>query len=193
MEPVSTLAISALLAWASGLRLYLAVLLLGLLTRFGLITPPGDLTWLGHHWVIGVAGVLSFVEFFADKIPGVDTLWDALHTFIRIPAGAGLAAAAVGFDQQTAAIVTGLLGGTIASGTHLTKSGARAMINTSPEPFSNWVASFAEEGLVIGGIWMALLQPAVFLALLALFLLMMLWLLPKVWRGVRRVAARLRP
>lgn len=181
-----------MLAWASGLRLYLVVFALGVLARFGFFTPPGDLAWLAHPWITGVAGLLMFLEFFADKIPGVDTLWDAIHTFIRVPAGATLAAAAIGFDHHTAAIVTGLVGGALASGTHLTKSGTRAMINTSPEPFSNWAASFGEEGLVIGGIWLALLQPAVFLGLLALFILLMLWLLPKVWRGVRRVALRWR-
>lgn len=175
------------------MRLYLMVFVLGLLTRFGFLTPPGDLAWLGNLWVVGTAGLLAATEFFADKVPGADTLWDALHTFIRIPAGAALAAAAMGFDDHTVAAVSALLGGTLASGTHLTKSGTRALINTSPEPFSNWAASFGEEGLVIGGIWLALAQPVVFLTLLIVFVLLMLWLLPRVWRGVRRVAQRLWP
>lgn len=191
MEPLSTLAISALLAWASGMRLYLVVFVLGLLARFGFFAPPGDLAWLTNSWVLGAAGFMTLVEFFADKVPALDSLWDAIHTFIRIPAGAALAAAAVGFDQHTAAVVMGLLGGTITSGTHLTKSGTRALINTSPEPISNWTASFSEDGAVMGGIGLALFSPAVFLALLAGLLVLMLWWLPKVWRGVRRVLGRL--
>jgi len=191
LEPLSTLAISALLAWASGMRLYLVVFVLGLLARFGFFAPPGDLAWLTNSWVLSAAGFMTLVEFFADKVPALDSLWDAIHTFIRIPAGAALAAAAVGFDQHTAAVVTGLLGGTITSGTHLTKSGTRALINTSPEPISNWTASFGEDGAVMGGIGLALFSPAVFLALLAGLLVLMLWWLPKVWRGVRRVLGRI--
>lgn len=193
LDPLSSIALSALLAWASGLRLYLVVFALGLLTRFGFITPTGDLAWLANTWVIGAAGTLAVVEFFADKIPGIDSIWDALHTFIRVPAGAGLAAAAMGFDQHNAALLAGLLGGTLTTGTHLSKAGTRALINTSPEPVSNWVASFGEDGMVVGGIWVALLHPLAFLLLLALFTLTAACMLPRLWRGARRLLTRWRP
>lgn len=148
---------------------------------------------LAHPWVLGISGLLFVTEFFADKIPAVDTLWDAVHTFIRIPGGALLAAAAVAGGDPGLALAAGLLGGTVAAGAHLTKAGSRALINTSPEPFSNWAASFTEDAVSLGALWMALLHPLLFLGLLALFVLVALWLLPKLWRGLRRVIAVIFP
>lgn len=192
MDALSTIALIAGLGWASGVRLYAVLFFLGVLHHVEVYTLPASLQVLAHPAVMAVSGVLFFLEFFADKIPGVDTLWDAVHTFIRIPAGAILAAAAVAGADPGLAIAAGLLGGVIAAGTHLAKAGGRALINTSPEPFSNWVASFGEDTLALAGLWAALKYPLVFLALLVLFILFVLWLLPRLWRGARRVFTTIR-
>ena len=191
MDIVQTIAIGSGLAWASGIRLYAVVFLTGLLGKYGLVALPGDLHVLTNWAVIGSAGVMFAVEFFADKIPGFDSVWDAFHTFVRIPAGALLAVGAVGTMDPAWVMAAGLLGGTLASGSHFTKAGSRALINTSPEPFSNWAASFSEEAIVIGGLWTAFNHPWVFLVLLFFFLCLAAWLLPKLWRGVRFVMQRL--
>lgn len=192
MDVLTATAMAAGLGWASGVRLYAALFFLGLLQHAGIYALPANLQVLAHPTVMAVSGFLFFVEFFADKIPGFDSLWDALHTFIRIPAGAVLAAAAVAGGDPTLGIAAGLLGGVIAAGTHLTKAGSRALINTSPEPFSNWTASFSEDTLVLAGLWTALKYPLLFLVLLAIFILLVLWLLPKLWRGLKRVFGALR-
>lgn len=184
-----TLALITGLGWTSGLRFYAVLFFLGLMHRSGIYTLPGQLDMLAHPWVLGISGLLFVTEFFADKIPGMDTLWDVVHTFIRIPGGALLAAGAVAGGDPGLALAAGLLGGTVAAGAHFTKAGSRALINTSPEPFSNWTASFTEDAVSLGALWMALQYPLLFLGMLALFVLMVLWLLPKLWRGVRRVAA----
>ena len=184
-----TLALITGLGWTSGLRFYAVLFFLGLLHRTGMYALPGSLEVLAHPWVLGISGLLFATEFFADKIPGVDTLWDAVHTFIRIPGGALLAAAAVAGGDPGLGLAAGLLGGTVAAGAHFTKAGSRALINMSPEPFSNWTASFTEDAASLGALWMALQYPLLFLGLLALFVLVALWLLPKLWRGARRVAA----
>lgn len=184
-----TLALITGLGWSSGLRFYAVLFFLGLLRRSGIYTLPGSLDMLAHPWVLAISGLLFVTEFFADKIPAVDTLWDAVHTFIRIPGGALLAAAAVAGGDPGLALAAGLLGGTVAAGAHLTKAGSRALINTSPEPFSNWAASFTEDAVSLAALWMALLHPLLFLGMLALFVLIALWLLPKLWRGLRRVIA----
>jgi len=137
------------------------------------------------------AGIMYTLEFFADKVPGVDTGWDALQSFVRIPAGAMLAAGAVGDIGPAAELAAAILGGGMAAATHATKAGSRVMINTSPEPVSNWTASIGEDLAVIGGVWAALNHPYVFLALLVLFVLLMAWLLPRLWRGVKAVFSRL--
>ncbi len=191
MDIVQTIAIGSGLAWASGIRLYAVVFLTGLLGKYGLVALPGDLHLLTNWAVIGSSGVMFAVEFFADKIPGFDSVWDAFHTFVRIPAGALLAVGAVGTLDPAWMMAAGLLGGTLASGSHFTKAGSRALINTSPEPFSNWAASFSEEALVIGGLWTAFNHPSVFLVLLFFFLCLAAWLIPKLWRGVRFVMQRL--
>ena len=137
--------------------------------------------------VIGLEGFMYCVEFFADKTPGVDSGWDTLHTFIRIPAGVLLAAGAVGDVNPAAALAAGIVGGGIAAGTHATKSGTRLLINTSPEPVTNWTASIVEDLAVIGGLWAALQHPYLFLGLFAVFVLLVIWLLPKIWKGIKKI------
>lgn len=187
MDPIHTIALTMGVAWASGINLYAAVFMLGYLGMTGNIQLPPDLVILSDPLVLSAAGFMYCVEFFADKTPGVDTGWDGIHTFIRIPAGALLAAGAVGDVSQAAQLAAGLLGGTLAAGSHITKAGSRVLINTSPEPFSNWAASITEDIAVFTGLWAALHYPVTFLILLALFILMMIWLLPKLWRGLRKV------
>ena len=184
---VQSVALASLLAWASGIRLYLAIFVVGLAGYLGYVDLPAGLRVLQNPWVIGAAGFMLLVEFLADKVPAIDSAWDAIHTFIRIPAGALLAAGATGDTLDALTVAAGLLGGSITAGTHLTKAGARALINTSPEPFSNWGASFTEDVTVLGAIWFAFNYPVAFLVLLAIFIVLMIWLLPKVWRGVKRV------
>lgn len=181
--PASALATG--LAWASGVRLYLALFIAGWFGRIGWIDLPPALHVLQSPWVIGVTGVLAAVEFLADKVPGLDSVWDVFHTLIRIPAGAVLAAAAMGQMAPEWTTVAAILGGTVAAGAHATKTGSRALINASPEPFSNWTASFSEELAVVGGLWAAFFHPLLWFALLLVFFLLALWLLPKLWRGLR--------
>ena len=188
---LQSIALAALLAWASGLRLYLVVFAVGLAGYEGYVELPKALEVLQHPWVIGAAGFMVVMEFLADKIPAIDSAWDALHTFIRIPAGALLAAGATGDTLTPLTVAAGILGGTITAGTHFTKAGGRAVINTSPEPFSNWGASFTEDAMVASGIWLAFAHPVAFLVMFVLFLLLLAWLIPKVWRGIRAVFARL--
>ena len=194
MDQLASIAIAGGLAWASGLRLYIVLFFVGLAGHFHWFdwTLPSYLQALSHPMVIGASGLLVFIETFADKIPGLDSLWDAVHTFIRIPAGALLAAGVIGADDGAAwAIVAGLLGGTITAGTHFMKAGSRAAINTSPEPVSNWVASFTEEAAVISGLWLAFAHPVVFIGLLILFILLAIWLIPKLWRFIKFVIAKI--
>ena len=184
---VQTIALASLLAWASGIRLYLAIFCVGLAGYLGYVDLPPGLEVLRHPWVIGAAGFMLLMEFLVDKVPAIDSAWDAIHTFIRIPAGALLAAGATGDSLTALTVAAGLLGGTITAGTHFTKAGGRALINTSPEPFTNWGASFGEDVLVLSGIWFAFNYPIAFLVLLALFIALAIWLLPKVWRGLKFV------
>jgi hypothetical protein len=191
MESLSHLALAGGLAWASGIRLYVTILVVGLLGRYGHLDLPNSLDLLQHDWVLGAAAVMAVGEFLADKIPAFDSLWDALHTFIRIPAGAFLAWGAMGDATPAAQLAAAIIGGMITSGTHFAKSGSRAAINASPEPFSNWTASAGEDGLVLGGLWVAIAHPEVFLVLLALFLLLLAWLLPRLLRFITRLLRRL--
>ncbi len=192
MDTVQSVALAAGLAWGSGLRLYAVLFAAGLLGRLGYLDLPQALQVLQHPWVLGASGVMLAIEFLADKIPLVDSVWDAAHSFIRIPAGAVLAAAALGEHDPALAVVAAILGGTIAAGTHAAKAGARARINTSPEPFSNITTSFGEEVLLAGGLYAAFTQPLLFLAFLLVFLIFIVWLLPRLWRGVRLLVQRLR-
>jgi hypothetical protein len=183
----ATLALTMGVAWASGINLYATLLTLGLLANSGNITLPPDLQIVANPMVMGAAGVMYFVEFFADKTPGVDSGWDAIHTFIRIPAGAMLAAGAVGDLNPAVEIAAALLGGSLAAGTHATKAGTRLLINTSPEPFTNWTASVAEDAAVIGGVWASVAHPSVFLLGLVLFIIAMIWLLPRIWGHIKKI------
>lgn len=173
--------------WASGINLYAAILTLGVLQSTGNADLPAGLEICADPLVMAAAGLMYCVEFFADKTPGVDTGWDALHTFIRLPAGAALAAAAVADVGVAAQVAAALVGGSLAAGSHALKAGGRVMINTSPEPVSNWSASFVEDLAVIGGLWVSLNHPWVFLAGLGVFLVLLAWLLPRLWRGIRRL------
>jgi uncharacterized membrane protein len=184
-DALSAAALAGGLSWASGIRLYMALFVAGWFSRMGWITLPQTLQVLESPWVMGMTGLLLIVEFLADKIPGVDSVWDAMQTFIRIPAGAILGAAAIGQMDPAWTTIAALLGGTIAAGAHFTKAGSRALINTSPEPFSNWAASFSEEAAVIGGLWAAFFHPWLLFAFLAAFFILALWLLPKLWRSLR--------
>jgi len=183
--------LAAALGIASGLRLYAVLFIVGAAGYLGLLTLPHGLATLSHPLVLAASGFMCFVEFFADKVPGVDSLWDVVHTLIRIPAGAALAAAVFGDSSQAMMLAAAILGGTLAAGSHFTKAGSRALINTSPEPFSNWGASLTEDVAVGGLLWLAIAHPLaagiVVLALIAL----MVWLLPKAWRAARRIVARL--
>ena len=192
LEPIiKTIALTMGVAWASGLNLYAAILVLGILGSTGNIALPPDLMILTDPLIITAAGIMYAVEFFADKIPGVDNGWDTIHTFIRIPLGALLAAAAVGEVNPAVAIAAALLGGGLAASTHATKSGARVLINTSPEPLTNWITSLGEDAAVIVGLWTALHYPLVFVGFLIAFILLMVWLLPKIWRGVKKILSML--
>jgi hypothetical protein len=191
MESLSQLALAGGLAWASGIRLYATIFIIGLLGRFGYLSLPDQLVVLQHSWVLTASGIMVLGEFFADKVPGFDSVWDAIHTFVRIPAGAFLAWGAMGDATPAAQMAAAILGGLITGGTHLAKSGSRAVINTSPEPLSNWTASFGEDGLVLGGLFLAISHPLAFLVLLVLFLAFVIWLLPKVFRYIARIFSRL--
>jgi hypothetical protein len=192
LEPIiKTIALTMGVAWASGINLYAAILVLGVLGSTGNITLPPDLMILTDPLIMAAAGVMYAVEFFADKIPGVDNGWDTIHTFIRIPLGALLAAAAVGEVNPPIAITAALLGGSLTASTHAAKSGTRVLINTSPEPVTNWLASLGEDISVIIGLWVALHYPLFFIIFLILFILLLVWLLPKIWRGVVRIISML--
>ena len=194
METIDVIALTLGVAWASGINLYAAILVLGLMGAGGYTQLPESLTILQDPLVLGAAGAMYFVEFFADKIPGVDSGWDAIHTFIRIPAGAMLAVgAAQGMEiNQAAELAAALLGGSLAATSHLTKAGTRLVINTSPEPVTNWTASFAEDFAVIGGLWAALNYPLVFIVFIVLFVLFAIWLLPKLWRTIKDIIVIIR-
>ena len=189
MDITQTIALTMGVAWASGINLYATILVLGYMGMTGNIDLPPDLEILADPMVMVAAGLMYAIEFFADKVPGVDTGWDTLHTFIRIPAGAVLAAGAVGEVGTGAQLAAGLVGGTLATGSHATKAGSRVLINTSPEPVSNWFASVGEDVAVILGLWTALNNPVLFLVLLGVFILLMIWLLPRIWRGIRKLFA----
>ena len=184
-------ALAATLGFASGLRLYAVLFIVGAAGYLGWVDLPSGLTPLSHPLVLAASGFMCFVEFFADKIPGVDSLWDVLHTLIRIPAGAALAASVFGDSSSATMLAAAILGGTLAAGSHFSKAGSRALINTSPEPFSNWGASLTEDAAVGGLLWLALAHPLAAGVVVVLMILLMIWLLPKLWRTGRRVAGRL--
>ncbi|CAG0964484.1 hypothetical protein BURK1_00890 [Burkholderiales bacterium] len=184
-------AIAAALGWASGIRLYAVLFIVGGLGYLGWVPLPGGLSALTHPYVLAASGFMFAVEFFTDKIPGIDTLWDTVQTFVRIPAGAALAASVFGDGSAATALAAAILGGTLAAGSHFTKTGSRIAINASPEPFSNWAASFGEDLAVGVVLWLAWEYPYVALAVILLLVLLMIWLIPKVARLIRRLFDRL--
>jgi len=191
LNTTQLIAIAAALGWASGLRLYAVVFLTGMAGWLGWVELPPGLQVLQHPAMLAASGAMLFVEFFADKIPGIDTLWDLVHTVVRIPAGAALAAGVFGADHATWAMAAALLGGTLATTSHVAKATTRAAINTSPEPFSNVAASLAGDGLVPLALWLSWTHPVLFFSLLAVALVVMvalIWVLAKFLRVlVRRV------
>ena len=189
MDLAGLLALAAALGWASGFRLYAVVFLVGAAGNAGWMDLPPGLGVLQHPVVLIVSGLLLFVEFFADKIPGLDSVWDLLNSVIRVPAGAALAASVFGADHATMALVAALMGGTLAASSQAAKMTTRAAINTSPEPFSNVAMSLVEDGLVIGAVWLATQHPAVFAIVLVLVLVLM-WIVT--WMLLRFLRAALR-
>ncbi|MDX2495845.1 MAG: DUF4126 domain-containing protein [Desulfuromusa sp.] len=183
---VAIIALSMGAAWASGINLYAAILVLGLLGHTGNLALPPDLLILTNPLVLLAAGVMFLIEFVADKIPGVDTAWDTLHTFIRIPAGAAMAVGAVGDVDPSVSLAVAIVGGGLTAGVHATKAGTRVLINTSPEPVTNWFASISEDLLVVTGLWTAFHYPWLFVLFLVIFILLMIWLLPKIWSGIKQ-------
>ncbi len=179
------IALAAALGWASGLRLYAVVFFTGMAGALGWVSLPAGLQVLQHPAVLGVSGVMLLLEFGADKIPGVDSLWDAVHTLIRIPAGAALAAAVFGLDEPTWTVVAGLLGGALAATSHLAKATTRAAVNTSPEPFSNIALSLLGDGAVPLVLWSAWAHPWLLFAMLALALVVMVVLIVVLGRFAR--------
>jgi hypothetical protein len=195
-DTAQLIALSAALGWASGIRLYAVLTITGLVGYAGWVQLPSGLQLLQHPLVLGASGLMLFIEFFADKIPGLDTVWDLIHTVIRIPAGAALAAAVFGADQATWAAVAALVGGTLAATAHTAKATTRAAVNTSPEPFSNIAVSLFEDGLVPVALWTAFAHPVFFLGALGVALVLMtamIWLLSKflidLWRRLRGTPA----
>ena len=187
MDTISIIALTMGVAWASGINLYATIFMLGYLGSTGNIDLPPDLMVVTDPLVMTSAGLMYCVEFFADKTPGVDTAWDALHTFIRIPLGAVLAMGAVGDMTPAVELAAFIIGGSLAGATHATKAGSRIVINSSPEPVTNWTASIGEDLLVVAGLWTALNHPVLFLVALVIFIGLMIWLLPKIWRGIKRI------
>ena len=197
LDMPSLLALAAALGWVSGFRLYAVVFLVGAMGAAGWIVLPAGLQVLQHPMVLAASGALLFIEFFADKIPGLDSLWDIVNSVIRVPAGAALAAGVFGADHATLALVAALMGGTLAASSQAAKTTTRTAINTSPEPLSNVAASLLEDGLVVGALWLATNHPLIFGVLLIIAVVLMwivTWLLFKFLRAaLRRLRALLSP
>ena len=197
LDMASLLALAAALGWASGLRLYAVLFIAGLAGYMGWMVLPHGLLVLQHPAMLMASGFMLFVEFFADKIPGIDSVWDLLHSVIRVPGGAALAAAVFGADNATMAVVAAVLGGSLAATSFATKATTRAAVNTSPEPFSNIAVSLFEDGLVVGALWLATQHPLVFGIALCITLVLMVLLLVTLFKFLkavfRRVAAWLHP
>ncbi len=190
LDTTQLFAMAAALGWASGLRVYLVVFLTGLAGSLGLVDLPSGLKVLQSPLLLGASGLMLFIEFFADKIPGVDTLWDLIHTLVRIPAGAALAAGVFGADQSSWALAAALMGGTLAATSHVAKATTRAAVNTSPEPFSNVAMSLLGDGLVPLSLWLSWSHPMLFFALLAAALLVMAGLIVVLGKFLRLLVRR---
>jgi Domain of unknown function (DUF4126) len=191
MQHIPDLAMAGALAWGAGLRLYLVSFLFGAAGALGWWPLPEHLHVLQHPLVMGSAGLMALIEMFADKLPWLDSVWDAMHTFIRIPAGAALAAAVFGDSGMAITAAAALLGGSLTATTHFAKSGTRAAANTSPEPFSNLALSLTEDVAVVGGTWLATQYPTAFLIALAIFLVLAVLVFRLLIRGARRLVKRL--
>lgn len=187
MDWFSTLTLAFGSAWTSGINLYATITVLGLLQKFGFAKLPGGLDVLDNWWIIGVAAFLYAVEFFADKIPYVDSVWDVIHTFIRVPAGVVVAYAATNDLDPSIYVPAALLGGVFAFSSHGTKAAVRVGANLSPEPVSNWVLSIAEDIIAVIGAVLAVFAPVVIALVLGVFLIFFFWFFPKVFRAVRRL------
>ena len=192
LDTTALVALSAALGWAAGIRLYLVVFLTGMAGFMGFIPLPDGLKILQNPALLTASGFMVFVEFFADKIPGLDSLWDVVHTVIRVPAGAALAGGVFGADSATMGTVAALIGGTLAATSHATKATTRAAVNTSPEPFSNIIVSFAEEGLVMFMLWLATNYPVVFGIVLLIILVLSVLLVVLLFKFLRAVFVRIR-
>ncbi len=196
MGVIEALSLAMGTAWTSGINLYATVAAIGIAGRMQMIQLPPDLEVLAHPAVIAVACIMYVIEFFADKVPFVDSGWDLLHTFIRVPAGAILAARSLGDLNPALELAALLAGGTVALAAHGTKATVRLAINASPEPFSNWFASITEDVAVLGSLWMIFNHPLVMLILLVGFLALVIWLVPKIFRlaklGLQALRDRLR-
>src|SRR5438094_5781349 len=186
---LSEIAIATALAWGAGLRAYAVIFAVGLAGAMGWVELPGYLHVLEHPLVIGASGFMTLVEFGADKLPWLDSIWDAVHSFIRVPAGAALAAMAFGDSTNAVIVAAAILGGSLAAAMHAAKAGTRAALNLSPEPFSNWTASLSEDALVPLGLWLAFAHPLAFILLLAVVLVAVVLLMRLLWRGFRRLVA----
>ena len=186
---LADVAIATALAWGAGLRAYAVIFAVGLAGAMGWVELPGHLDVLQHPIVLAASGFMTLVEFGADKLPWLDSVWDAVHSFIRIPAGAALAAMAFGDSTGAVMVAAGIRGGSVAAAMHTAKAGARAAVNLSPEPFSNWTVSFTEDALVPLGLWLAVAHPIVFFLLVAACLVAAVFLARLLWRGIRRLAA----
>ena len=187
MDWFSTLTLALGSAWTSGINLYATVTVLGLLQKFGWAKLPGGLDALDNWWIIGVAAGLYIIEFGADKIPYVDSVWDVVHTFIRVPAGAILAYAATTQLDSSITIPATLLGGGFAFASHGTKAAARIGANLSPEPVSNWILSLVEDIIAFVGTFLAVFAPVLIAIVLAVFTLLFIWFFPRVFRAIRRL------
>jgi hypothetical protein len=187
MDPVSSIALASGLSWASGFRLYATIFAVGILSKFEVVTLPDSLDILSNPILIGISGFLMVVEFLADKFPYIDSVWDGLQAFIRIPAGALLAMGAINTSDPLIAALVAILGASLTGITHATKASGRALINTTPEPVTNITTSVVEDGVWLAGGWLALVYPMFFLGILLILVIFMLWLLPKIWRGLRSI------
>ncbi len=192
MDWFSTLSLALGTAWTSGINLYATVTVLGLLQKFNLTKLPGGLDVLDNWWIIGVAGFLYAVEFFADKTPYVDSIWDVVHTFIRVPAGAIVAYAATNQTDASVQTIAALLGGGLAFSSHGTKAALRIGANLSPEPVSNWVLSIVEDIIAFVGAILAVFAPVLIAVVLIIFSIFFVWFFPKVLRGIRKLFGGIR-
>lgn len=191
LDMTGLMALAAALGWASGIRLYAVVFLVGSMGWLGWLPLPPGLSLLANPMVLAVSALMLTVEFFADKVPWLDSAWDAVHAFIRVPAGAALAAGVFGADNAAMGLAAGLLGGSLSATALATKMTARAAVNTSPEPFSNWSLSFLEDGLVVGAVWLATQHPVAFGIALVVVLVISVLLMVVLFKFLRAVVLRL--